>query len=142
MAAQKGALFLLKVGDGATPTESFTTVAGLRANSFTLNNDAVDVTNKDSNGFRTLLAGAGVQSMSLSANGVFLDSAAEETLRSYAAANAVNNYEIYSGGDAGGDKWAGAFMITSYGRGGDYNNEENFSITLESSGAIVFTPGV
>ena len=74
--------------------------------------------------------------MSLSANGVFTDSAAEETVRSQAAANSINNYQIVSGN---GDKWQGAFLITSYQRSGNHNDDEQFSISLESSGAITFT---
>jgi len=139
MSAQKGSLFLLKVGDGAQPTETFTTVAGLRATRFTVNTGAIDVTTKDSSGMRALLAGAGVQSMSLSASGVFTDSAAEETVRGYAAAAGINNFQIISGN---GDTWQGAFLITAYERGGDFNGEETFSIALESSGAIAFTAGV
>ncbi len=141
MAAKKGSLFLLKVGDGGG-TEVFTTVAGIRATSLTINNATVDVTTKDSAGMRELLAGGGIQSMSLSANGVFTDATVEEMVRGYAAANSINNYEIYSGGDgSSGDKWEGAFIITSYGRSGDFNNEESFTISLESSGAVTFTAG-
>ncbi len=134
MTAQKGSLFLLKAGDGGGP-ETFTTVGGMRATNFQINNQTVDVTNKDSAGMRELLAGAGVQSMSLSANGVFTDSAAEETVRSQAAANTINNYQIVSGN---GDKWQGAFLITSYQRSGAHDADEQFSISLESSGAITF----
>ena len=65
MVAQKGSLFLLKVGDGGGP-EVFTTVGGLRTTSFNINNGTVDVTNKDSSGMRELLAGGGIQTMSLS----------------------------------------------------------------------------
>lgn len=137
MSAQKGSMFLLKVGDGGNP-ETFATVGGLRATRFTIDNAPVDVTTKDSAGMRELLAGAGLQSMTISGAGVFTDTAAEETVRAKAAAGAVANYRIVAGN---GDQWEGAFLITAYGRGGDYNSEETFSITLESSGAIVFTPG-
>ncbi len=135
MATQKGVLFLLKAGDGGGP-ETFTTVGGMRATSFQINTTTVDVTNKGSGGMRELLAGGGIQSMSLSANGTFSDSAAEETVRSQAAANSINNYQIVSGN---GDEWEGAFQITSYQRSGNFDGDEQFSISLESSGAITFT---
>ena len=112
MAAQKGALFLLKVGDGGGP-ETFTTVGGLTTASFNINTASVDVTNMSSNGMRELLAGAGIQNMSLSGNGVFTDSAAEETVRANAAANSIDNYQLVAGN---GDTWQGAFLITSYQR--------------------------
>ena len=59
MAAQKGSAMLMKVGNGGSP-ETFTTIAGLRSTSLTINNESVDVTNKDSSGKRTMLAAAGV----------------------------------------------------------------------------------
>ncbi len=137
MTAQKGSLFLLKAGDGGSP-ETFTTVGGLRSTRFTINNAAVDVTNKDSSGMRELLGGAGIQSMAVAGNGVFTDTAAEETMRANAAANTISNYQIVSGN---GDMWQGAFLITSYERSGDFNGEEAFSLTLESSGPVSFTAG-
>jgi TP901-1 family phage major tail protein len=135
MVAQKGSLFLLKVGDGGGP-ETFTTVGGLRTTRFTVNNTPVDVTNKGSSGMRELLAGGGIQSMSVSGDGVFTDAATEETVRANAAANSINNYQIVSGN---GDVWQGAFLITNYGRSGAHTAEETFTISLESSGAITFT---
>ncbi len=137
MAAQKGTLFLLKVGDGGGP-ETFTTVGGLKTASFNISTASVDVTNMSSNGMRELLAGAGIQTMSLSGNGVFTDSAAEETVRANAAANSIDNYQLVAGN---GDTWQGAFLITSYQRSGNFDGAEAFTISLESSGAITFTAG-
>ena len=57
MAAQKGSAMLLKVDISGTAT----TVAGLRSTSISMNDEAVDVTTKDSSGLRQLLAGGGVQ---------------------------------------------------------------------------------
>lgn len=136
MTAQKGSLVLLKVGDGGTPTETFTTVGGLRTTSFTHNNQTVDATNKDSGAWRELLEGAGVRSISISGSGVFTDSAAEETVRGYAVNNSIQNYELTFGN---GDKLSGAFQITSYQRAGTYNDAETYSITLASAGAVTFT---
>ncbi len=135
MTAQKGSLVLLKVGDGATPTESFTTVGGLRTTSFTHNNQTVDATNKDSGAWRELLDGAGTRSVSISGSGVFTDSAAEETVRGYAMNNAINNYELTFGN---GDKLSGAFQITSYQRAGSHNDAESYSVTLASAGQVSF----
>ena len=76
MAAQKGSAMLMKVGNAGSP-ETFTTIAGLRSTSLTVNNESVDVTNKDSSNNRTLLAEAGVQSISVSGSGVFTDGATQ-----------------------------------------------------------------
>ncbi|MCH8841078.1 MAG: S1 RNA-binding domain-containing protein, partial [Planctomycetes bacterium] len=80
MAGQKGRLFVLKAGDGGGP-ESFITIGGLRPTSFVINNAEVDVSDKDSAGKRELLADAGLQSVAITAGGVFKDSAGEEIIR-------------------------------------------------------------
>ncbi len=59
MAAQKGLDVLMKIDISGTKT----TIGGLRSTSITLNDESVDITNKDSLGSRTLLAGAGVNSL-------------------------------------------------------------------------------
>ena len=78
MAAQKGMDMLLKYN---TSGSSYATVAGLRSTSITLNDETVDVTTKSSNGHRALLAGGGVNSVSISASGVWTSDASEEAVR-------------------------------------------------------------
>ncbi len=136
MTAQKGSLVLLKVGNGATPTETFTTVGGLRANSFTHNNQAVDTTNKDSGAWRQLLDGAGTRSITISGSGVFTDVASEETVRGFAMGNQIKNYQMTFGN---GDSMTGPFQITSYQRSGNYNGEETYALALASAGTVTFT---
>lgn len=135
MTAQKGSAFLLKVGNNGSP-ESFTTVGGMRTNNFILNNTAVDATNKDSGAWRALLEGAGIRSVNLSGTGIFTDSNAEETVRGYAFGNVIRNYQVVMGN---GDVLQGPFQITRYERAADYNDAENYTLTLESAGLITFT---
>lgn len=136
MPAEKGRSFVLKVGDGATPTEAFTTVGGMRSTSISLNNETVDVSDKDSNGWRELLAAAGARSVTVSGSGVFKDTASEDTVRVNALGQSVDNYEIVF---ESGDKFAGPFQITSLEYTGDNNDARQYSITLESAGAVTFT---
>lgn len=135
MAAQKGSALLLKIGDGGSP-ESFTTVGGLRSTSITQNDEAVDVTNKDSSNNRELLANGGVQSVSISGSGVFTDAASETTLESDFGASTFSNYQVIVP-DFG--TYEGAFMVASLEYAGEYNGEVTYSVTLESSGAVTFT---
>ena len=51
MAAQKGSAVLMKIAVSGSQT----TVGGLRSSSITLNDEMVDITNKDSSNNRTLL---------------------------------------------------------------------------------------
>jgi len=135
MAAEKGRAFLIKRGDGAT-SETFTTIAGLRSTGLTINNEMVDITNKDSAGFRTLLADAGVSSVSVSGSGVFTDTATEILVQTSAIDMTLDNYEIIF---ESGDKFSGPYQVTSYERSGEHNGEVAYSLTLESSGTITFT---
>ncbi len=140
MAVQKGSSFLLKENSTGTPA----TVGGLRSTSMSINGEMVDITTKDSNDFvssgndkaRDLLQGGGVRSMTLSASGVFTDSSTENLVRGFAFDGAIQNYDLVF---SDGSKIAGAFLITSYERAGEYNGEETYSLTLESSNTITYT---
>jgi TP901-1 family phage major tail protein len=131
MKAQAGFKFLLKKGTAS----SCTTVAGLRATTMTLNNELIDITHKDSEGARTLLEEAGMQSLTLSASGVFLNTKSEEDVRECAFKRAINVYSLFFGN---GDTLEGNFYITNYERAGDHNGEETYNLTLESSGPLKF----
>lgn len=142
MAAQKGSALLLKIGADpadAPSADSYTTVGGLRSTSISHSEEAVDVTNKDSSGFRTLLANGGVQSVSISGSGVFTDSASESTLKDAFGASSFSNYQVIVP-DFG--TYAGKFMISSLEYAGEYNGEVTYSVTLESSGEVAFTAAV
>lgn len=65
MGAERGSAFLLKVGNGASPLV-YATVAGLRTTQMSVNGEMVAITSKDSGGWRELLSGAGVRSVSVS----------------------------------------------------------------------------
>ena len=140
MAAGKGSSFLLKDNSTGTPA----TMGGLRSTSITINGEMVDITDKDSNAFitsgndkaRTLLQGGGIRSMTISASGVFTDSSTENNIRGFAFDGAIQNYDLVF---SDGSKISGAFLITSYERAGEFNGEETYSLTLESSNTITYT---
>ena len=132
MTAQKGSAFLLKVGDGASPP-AYRTVAGLRTTQMSINGDTVVVTHKESGGWRELLSGAGVRSVSVSASGIFLGSAAEASIRANALAGLVDAYELSF---EDGEKLRGRFLVQKLDYAGDFNGERNYSVVLESSGAV------
>jgi len=133
MAAERGSAFLLKIGDGAA-TPTFVTVAGLKATQLSINGDAVAITNKGSGGWRELLSGAGVRSVSVAASGIFTGSAAEGQVKSLALAGTLEDYEMSF---ESGDRMRGAFLVTRLEYAGDFNGERNYTLTLESSGPVV-----
>jgi len=132
MPAQKGSAFLLKISDGATPPV-YRTVAGLRTTQMAISGDAVVITNKDSAGWRELLTGAGVRSVSVSAAGIFLGSAAEAQIRSNALNGQLGDYELSF---EDGDRLRGRFLVQKLDYSGDFNGERNYTLNLESSGPV------
>ena len=133
MAAERGSAFLLKIGDGsATPT--FSTVAGLKTTQLSINGDAVVITNKGSGGWRELLSGAGVRSVSVGASGIFTGSAAETQMKSLALSGALESYQLSF---ESGEQMQGEFLVTRLEYAGDFNGERNYTIALESSGEVV-----
>ena len=132
MTAQKGSAFLLKIGDGGLPP-TYATVAGLRTTQMSVNGDTVVVTNKGSGGWRELLSGAGIRSVSVSAAGIFTGSDAEVRLRGHALAGTIDDYELSF---ESGERLRGRFLVTRLDYAGDYNGERNYTLNLESSGAV------
>ncbi len=133
MAAEKGSAFLLKVGDGGDP-QTFSTVAGMRTTQLSINGEPVVITNKDSGGWRELLTGAGVRSVSVSGAGIFTGSVAETRLKNNALAGALDAYEISF---ESGERMQGSFLIARLDYAGDFNGERNYTLALESSGQVV-----
>ena len=137
MPSQKGRDLLLKVGNGGAP-ETFSTIGAARTAALTINNQPVDNTTMDGGGFQGLQADAGVQTMQVSLEGFFKDAAAEESLRAAAFNRSLNNYELLF---PNGDKYAAAFVVQDYRRGGSHDGLETFAVTLVRNGGGAFTAG-
>lgn len=133
MGAERGSAFLLKIGDGAQPP-AYATVAGLKTTQLSVNGDPVAITNKDSGGWRELLTGAGVRSVSVAASGIFTGSAAEARVRGLALSGAIEAFELSF---ESGEKMQGRFLVTRLEYAGDFNGERNYTLALESSGEVV-----
>jgi predicted secreted protein len=110
MAGQKGRDVLIKIGDGGAP-EAFTSVAGIRAKTISLNARTVDGTSGESvEAWRELIAGAGVK--------------------------AARSFQLIIP-DFG--TLAGPFLVESLDYAGDHDGEAAFAITLASAGVLSFT---
>ena len=133
MPIERGSAFLLKVGDGATPPV-YGTVAGMRTTQLSVNGEPVVVTHKGSGGWRELLSGAGVRSVSVSGAGVFRGSAAETRLKANALAGVLDDYELSF---ESGERMRGRFLVARLDYAGDFNGERSYTLSLESSGEVV-----
>ena len=132
MAAERGSAFLLKIGSGGV-TPVFSTIAGLKTTQLSVNGDLVAITNKDSGGWRELLSGAGVRSVSVSGSGIFTGSSAETQLRGLALAGNLADYELSF---ESGERMKGRFLVSRLEYAGDFNGERNYTLALESSGVV------
>lgn len=147
MAKQRARELLLKIGDGATPTEAFSTLCGLTTKTLTINNNVIDITTPD----KTTPGGqlwsdvmTGMRSMSLSGSGIFEDDASEERFRVVAfgtgqtdTADAAASFQVILP-DFGTFK--GAFHVNSAEYGGeDQEGAVTYSLELQSKGAVTWT---
>ncbi|WP_442754709.1 phage major tail protein, TP901-1 family [Methylocystis sp. JAN1] len=135
MAAQKGKDLLLKISDGAS---AFVTIGGLRTRRLALNADTVDVTDAESAGrWRELLGGAGLRRASVSGTGIFKDQASDILLREVFFDNLLRDWQIVIPGLG---VLEGPFQISNLDYRGEHAAEVTFDISLDSAGAVAFTP--
>lgn len=134
MAAQAGASLVLKIGDGTSP-EAFTTVAGMKNVTLTINKEVIDITNQGSAGrWREYLGAVALKSIAVSGSGVFTDTASEASLKTAAElATGMTNFQIVVPDYF---TWEGAFHVTSLEYSGEDTDAVQFSVSLESGGAI------
>lgn len=135
MVAQKGRNLLVKYN---TTGSTYVAVAGSREVTLTINNEPVDITNSDDSGIRKLLEGAGVNSVGIKAQGVYVDDAVVNTLRTVALTNMHGNYQLVVPGTVT-RTYQGSFMIATFEEAGSYNGSVTYNLTLESAGVVTIS---
>lgn len=124
----------VKIYEGTGP--GATLVAGARSDSITINNEAIDITDKGDEGWRTFLNDASVRSVEMSVAGILkgpslLSKALGETT------NLLGDYEIRI---AGMGTASGEFHFSSLELGAPHDDATEFTATIASSGEITWTP--
>lgn len=114
-----------------------TPIAGARTTNLTINNEPIDITDKDDDGWRTMLADVGVRNVDATVEGVIKDA----TLIGIALGSGENVLldDITIDLDGLGE-FAGDFFLQGLEIGGEQADAVTFSATLQSSGQITFTP--
>ena len=112
---------------------TYAAVGGLTANSLTLNNTPIDITNKSSASWRTLLAGEGLQTMDITGEMVFNTDTAFAQLKALALSKAFASFEI----DRGGEALTVTCMVASWAETSPDNEKLTATVSLQSSGAVV-----
>lgn len=132
MAAKSGRSLIISRGDDSSP-QTFTRLSGGREESFTFNNELIDITDKSDSGWRKYLEGvAGLKSMSVSISGVMID----DTLINDVLNQTKRDYQVDIDGEG---VFEGGFMIPSYEASGAHNGEITYTVTLESTGPVSYT---
>ncbi|MDN3273392.1 phage major tail protein, TP901-1 family [Frankia sp. RB7] len=137
MTAQKGRDVLLKLN---TTGSTYVTIGGAKTVTWTISNTPVDITNADDAGVRKLLENAGVNSISIKCQGVYMDSANDALVNADAMSNVHRLWQLVWPGVTSDGTLAGSFMIASLEKTGAFNEGATYNITLESAGACSFTP--
>jgi predicted secreted protein len=117
---------------------SRTIVAGARADSITINNEAIDVTDKESDGWRTLLDDASVRSVDMKVEGL-LDGDSLLSAALGVTTALLGDYEIDIDGIG---ICAGSFHFSSFEIGAPHDDAATFTASIQSAGVIAFTAAV
>lgn len=137
-ATRGGAVLTLTTDGTGTLDDIYQIFGGLRSKSITVNSEEIDVTNHDSDEWKTLLNGAGIRSAALSGELVNVDTdSVLKYIRSQMLQNLVVDLQIVV--SEFGSKFQGSFKVTELGTQGDYNAESTVSISASSSGAVAYT---
>lgn len=132
MAAQKGRDLLVKKNSVA--------IGAQRETSVSFDGSPVEVTSKDSDGYRTFAAFSGSESLDISVSGVWDD----DTLRDAALAGTGTSKLLtditLEWGD--GATLSGDFYLATLESAGTHDGEETYSATLQSSGTFTHTSAV
>jgi predicted secreted protein len=105
-------------------------IAGARSDDLTLNGEVVDITDKDSNGWRELLPEFGVRSVSGTVSGLLKTGALAGDI--IAGDSPMENHAIQIGTHAA---LFGAFKLVNYTPIGSHDGAIEFTAQIESSGA-------
>ncbi len=138
MAAQKGRELLIQIHDGSGDfnDENYVVVGGFKSNGFSIDGEAIDVTNKDSQGFKEALAGAGNISISLTGNGIFVDDESFRRVHEHMVSQTHPQCRVIVPEFA---RYTGPFAIKSLSMTGNDSEAVTYDISLDSAGVIAIS---
>jgi predicted secreted protein len=110
-------------------------IAGAKTDSLTINNEPVDVTDKDDVGYQTFLGDFGMRSMELSVDGILKGDVL------ILLATGVGSGLLVSATIAVETigSFAGDFLFNNFELAGSHDGENTFTASFKSSGAFTYT---
>ena len=118
------------------------TLVGVRTRGFTVNNEYVDVTTDDDNGWRTLLSDPGLRSVEVTVGGIASDEVLVAEMLKASITGEPLDILLPTGTAAGittPGKLAGTFLVSSYEQTGEHDGAVEFSATFMSAGVVAYT---
>ncbi len=137
MAATSGRKLRVKYDADGAGAGTAVVIAGARTDSLTIANEAIDVTDKDDVGVRTLLDDIGTKGMEMSCEGVLTDDTLAALARGATTSASLHWFEFDIDGIG---NYRGEWFISNFEMSGaEGTDPATFSATFQSSGAITFT---
>lgn len=133
-ATRSGAAIVFDDTEASMDVLLFKSTGGLRSKSISFSAEGIDITNEDSDEWKTMLDAAGIRSMEISGSGVYNNSDVFQSLVTKFLANQLTCLmfvEVKTG-----RIYEACFKLTSLEVSGDYDAESNYSISAASSGAV------
>jgi TP901-1 family phage major tail protein len=113
-------------------------LAGVKTKTYSINNEYVDVTTDDDDGWRTLLADPGLRSVEVTVGGVTSD---QVLLAEIMKANITGEPLDIELPTATGAQLSGTFVISAYEGSGEHDGAYEFSATFMSAGVVTYAAG-
>lgn len=132
MSVFPGLRFAISVADESGP-QSMLPIEGVRVTQLSIANELIDVTAASSGGWRHLLPGAGVRSISLVGEGLFTGSPGEVRLRVLALTGAAEMMELQLENSA---SLRSHFVVAALRMRGQHDEPVTYELTLESAAAV------
>jgi len=113
-------------------------IVGARTDSVTINNEPLDITDRDDAGWRTLLATPGVRSIEATASGISSD----QVLLAEMMKSSITGEPLTIQLPTTTGTLAGTFLVSSFEQSAEHEGAVEFSATFMSSGVVTYTAGV
>lgn len=127
--------FLLYINTGTPEVPVYTKVGGQRGGTLTMENDPIELTTKDSDGFNEY--DYGFSDWSLEADGLYVVNETSHDALIDAFLNKEQVLARWRRSDGTGKGFEGSTIITEYSIEAPYDDESTYSISLQGSGAPV-----
>ncbi len=112
-----------------TGAATFVQIEDQRVTGFSINGQTIDITNKDSNQWRELIAGGSIRTCTINIEGVWTASTQQKAMRSNSMDGTHEDWQV----DDSDAVLEGSFEVTSFEVSGGHDDEQTYSATLESA---------